>query len=248
MARGVKNVAVIIPAYRVSGRIVPTVLGIPEWVNQIFVVNDASPDETAQELASIRDPRLTVLLHPENRGVGAALVTGYEAAIAAGAEILVVMAGDNQMCPGDLPALIAPILNHDADYVKGNRLMHPEADKMPFVRRAGTQVLAAWTRWLGGLEIGDSQCGYTALSRQAACAIPLTELYPRYGYPGHLLLTLADAKMRIREVPVRPIYAGERSGLRPWHMLTIAFLVLRRAMELRRRRFAGQARSVAVEG
>jgi len=107
-------------------------------------------------------------------------------------------------------------------------------------------ALSEITSRLSGLRIGDSQCGYTALSRKAAEQIPLSELWPRYGYPGHLLLTLAQAGLRVSEVPVRPIYQGERSGLRPWHVLYIAGVVCARALTLKLRRLGLQ--SAAAEG
>jgi glycosyltransferase involved in cell wall biosynthesis len=230
------KVAVVIPAYCVEGEIAATLRTLPPWVARVFVVDDASSDSTAKVVLGTADPRVSLLRHSENRGVGAAIVTGYEAALSEGAGVLVVMAGDNQMCPRDLERVIGPIVRGEADYVKGNRLQHPEWRKMPFLRRLGSSFLALWTNWLGGLAIGDSQCGYTALRSSTARAIPLDELWPRYGYPGHLLLTLHAFGARIAEVPVRPVYQGERSGLRPYHVAWIAALVLARAISLRLRR------------
>jgi glycosyltransferase involved in cell wall biosynthesis len=226
------KVAVVIPAYQVEREITATLEGIPAWVERILVVDDASTDSTSQRVQASVDPRVRLIRHPKNRGVGAAIVTGYEAALEADADILVVMAGDNQMCPTDLEAVIGPIRTRQADYVKGNRLVHPEWRKMPLLRRWGTAYLARWTGLLSGLRIGDSQCGYTAISSNLARRIPLLETWPRYGYPGHLLLTISFAGGKVAEVPVRPVYRGERSGLRPYHVLWISLLVLGRALEL----------------
>lgn len=229
-------VAVIIPCYCVEDRIQQTLTGIPASVELVVVVDDKSTDRTLEVARAAADHRTIIVEHDENRGVGAAILSGYECALRRGADVLVVMAGDNQMCPSDLPRLLEPIESGRADYVKGNRLVHPEWRKMPLLRRLGTRFLAWLTSRLSGLNIGDSQCGYTALSRRAAEKIPLSELWPRYGYPGHLLLTLAQAGLRVSEVPVCPVYRGERSGLRPWHVLYIAAIVCSRALTLKLRR------------
>src|SRR5690606_7461288 len=79
-----------------------------------------------------------------------------------------------------------------------------------------------------------SQCGFTALSRNAALKLEWGNLWPRYGYPNDLLIALSFLGQRIFEVPVRPVYATENSGLRPWHMLSIAGIIVRRAFRERR--------------
>jgi hypothetical protein len=99
---------------------------------------------------------------------------------------------------------------------------------MPLPRRLAGKALSALTRRATGLDIDDSQCGFTALSSRAAAALPLSDLWPRYGYPNDLLGLLSAEGFSVADVPVRPIYAGERSGVRPWHVLTVAFVVARR--------------------
>ena len=99
---------------------------------------------------------------------------------------------------------------------------------MPWPRRLAGRWLARLTSLASGLDVDDSQCGYTALTASAARRIPLAELWPRYGYPNDLLLLLARAGCRVREVPVRPVYANEQSGVRPWHALVVAGVILRR--------------------
>lgn len=229
-----RAVAVIIPAHQEEALIGATLRGLPEFVDQVVVVDDASTDRTSDVVRGLGDPRVVLVRHPENRGVGAALVTGYQRALAGGADVLVVMAGDNQMDPDDLPRLLEPICREGADYVKGNRFRHPEFSRMPWERRLAGRWLARLTRWASGLDIDDSQCGYTALSADAARRIPLAELWPRYGYPNDLLLLLARAGARVREVPVRPVYAGERSGVRPWHAFVVARVIAQRWWQLRR--------------
>jgi hypothetical protein len=144
--------------------------------------------------------------------------------------VAVVMAGDDQMDPADLEALLAPVVAGRADYVKGNRFAHRERRQMPLGRRIAGHGLSFMTRFLTGLEIDDAQCGYTALSASAARRLPLDELWPRYGYPNDLLGMLAARGLCVAEVPVRPVYADERSGVRPWHALLALGVMLRRKL------------------
>lgn len=120
------RVAVVIPCYRVAGRVAAVVRGIPEEIELIVVVDDGCPDGSGLALRELDDPRLLVLEHVENRGVGAAVVTGYLAALLAGAEIVVKMDGDGKMSPAWLDELLRPILAGQADYAKGSRFTHPE--------------------------------------------------------------------------------------------------------------------------
>jgi glycosyltransferase involved in cell wall biosynthesis len=227
MLAGAK-IAVVVPAYQEERLIGTTLATLPDWVDIVVVVDDASNDRTASVARSSVDPRVCVVVHPENRGVGAAIVTGYRWALDQEADVLAVMAGDNQMHPDDLGTLLWPVLARTADYAKGNRLLHCDARKMPWTRRSAGRMLAALTRLATGLAIGDSQCGYTALRASAARELPLEQLWPRYGYPNDLLGLLAAQRLRVAEVPVRPVYADEKSGVRPWHALVVAYVIARR--------------------
>ncbi len=224
------HVAVIVPAYAEEELIGVTLEAIPSFVDHVIVVDDASPDDTASVVRRAADRRVTLVRHEVNSGVGAALATGYQKALESGCDVIVVMAGDNQMDPADLPVLLEPISRRRADYVKGNRFVHVAFRDMPRTRRIAGKVLAKLTNLASGLSIDDSQCGYTALSAQAARAIPWAELWPRYGYPNDLLILLGSRGFRVQEVPVRPIYAKEKSGVRPWHALTVAGVILRRSL------------------
>src|SRR5688572_8956618 len=116
------------------------------------------------------------------------------------------MAGDAQMDPADLPALLAPVVRGEAEYAKGNRLSYPGArERMPAVRWIGNHLLTIATRWVTGLRVTDSQCGYTALGRRAAERLALGRMWPRYGYPNDLLGTMAAAGIAVTDVVVRPI-------------------------------------------
>jgi glycosyltransferase involved in cell wall biosynthesis len=230
-------VAVVVPAFDEAARIGAVLAGIPAWVDRIWVVDDGSRDGTASAASATGDPRVEVLRLGVNRGVGRAIATGYRAAARAGADAIAVMAGDGQMDPADLSAVVAPIADGTADYVKGNRFLHPERRRMPWVRRLAGRTLAGLTRVVTGLRVDDCQCGFTAISAAAVRRLDLDDLWPRYGYPNDLLALLAAAGLRVVEIPVRPIYRGERSGVRPWHVFVIAALLLRRsAQRLRQRR------------
>ena len=228
------SIAVVIPAFDEQELIATTLAGIPGYVDAIYVVDDASSDATVASASSHTDDRLRVLRHSTNRGVGAAIVTGYTQALSDGHDVLVVMAADNQMDPVDLHSLIEPVIQGRADYVKGNRFAHEQVHDMPSLRRWAGRVLSWATRWVTKLDVDDCQCGFTALSAEAAARLPLRSLWPRYGYPNDLLAMLAERSLRVAEVRVRPIYANERSGVRAWHALVVLGLLWR--AWLRRRR------------
>jgi glycosyltransferase involved in cell wall biosynthesis len=223
-----RRVFVIVPALDEARLIERTLNGVPAFVDAVIVVDDASTDGTAERARLHSDPRVTVLEQAKNRGVGAAIARGYARALERGADVLCVMAGDNQMHPDDLGALAEPVATGRFDYVKGNRFLHREAHRMPWPRRAAGRMLAAATRVATGLAVDDTQCGYTALAAEAAQELPLAELWSRFGYPNDLLGMLAARGLRVGEVPVRPVYADERSGVRPWHALVVLGVVFRR--------------------
>jgi glycosyltransferase involved in cell wall biosynthesis len=234
------RVAVVVPAYNEARLIERTLASVPSWVDHVVVVDDASRDDTAVRARAVGDRRVEVVRHPVNRGVGAAIGTGYSRAFARGADVAVVMAGDAQMDPTDLPALLLPVVTGGAGYAKGDRLSHPAVRRaMPWTRRLGNLVLSLMTRVATGLAVRDSQCGYTALSRRAAERLPLQNLWPRYGYPNDLLGRLAHGGIAVRDVVVRPIYADEESGIRLRHALFVVPYVLVRVLG---RRLAGGRR------
>jgi len=211
-----QQLTVVVPAYNTGARVAGVVATMPPAVDRVVVVDDASTDDTPAHLAACADPRVEVVRHPENRGVGAAIATGYQRALAAGAELIAVMAGDGQMHPDDLVPLATPVALAVADYAKGNRLAHPDCLRvMPWTRLAGNVALSALTRAAtGAAHVGDSQCGYTVVSARALRRFDVTRLWGRYGYPNHLLGALTQAGLRVVDVTVRPVYAGERSGVR----------------------------------
>jgi hypothetical protein len=132
------------------------------------------------------------------------------------------------MDPRDLPGLVEPIAGGDADYVKGDRFTSRNALRaMPPSRWLGGLAFSWATSRAIGLSVSDSQCGYTALAREAWARLDLEALWPRYGYPNDLLSQLALRGMRITEVPVRAVYADEVSRLKPRHVPVVAAVVAR---------------------
>ncbi len=210
-----QKIAIVVPAFNESKLIVSAVSKLPDFVDHIFIIDDASTDGTSEAPALIENPKVTVIRHDENKGVGAAIATGYKAALHYAADIAVVMAGDAQMDPQDLPFVLTPILRGDADYVKGDRLSWPGVSKaMPPLRFFGNHVLSVLTRLSSGYPgIRDSQCGYTAVTASMLMRIDLDGLYPRYGFPNDMLAKLHAAGARVVDVPVRPIYGEEVSGI-----------------------------------
>ena len=249
MLRG-RVVAVVIPARNEADKIEATVRSVPSFVDHVVVIDDGSRDATVEVARACASDRTEVIVHDRNRGVGAAITTGYARALALGAHATAVMAGDGQMDPDDLPRLLAPVLDGRADYAKGNRFAWPGGWRsIPPVRLVGGAVLSWLTRLASGYRhVGDSQCGYTVASRQALLAIG-ADLFPRYGYPNDLLARLGAARLPVVDVPVRPVYGPRwRSGLSPARVaLPIVRILLRGFMRRLRARWRGAPVPETVE-
>jgi glycosyltransferase involved in cell wall biosynthesis len=217
-----RRVTVVVPAYNEEQLIGRVLDAMPALVDRIIVVDDASRDGTAAavEASRGRQPdRIQLLRLKQNAGVGGAIVRGYEVALAENDDeaLVVVMAGDAQMDPADLPKLLLPLARGQADYTKGNRLFTGEAWRIiPRYRYLGNAVLSLLTKVASGYwHVADSQSGYTAITGAALRVLQLQRLYPRYGFPNHLLVELNNYDFRVRDVPIRPVYGvGEKSGIR----------------------------------
>src|SRR5215210_273512 len=212
-----KRVAVVVPAHDEELLIATTVAGIPDFVDRILVVDDASTDGTAETVRALPDPRVELVAREPNGGVRAAIVTGYERALADGLDVVCVMAGDNQMDPADLLTLVEPVARGEVDYAKANRLVSGEAWKlMPRTRYLGNAVLSLLTKIASGYwHVADSQTGYTAISREMLGRIDLERVYPGYGFPNDMLVHLNVWNARVRDFPSRPVYdVGEQSGIK----------------------------------
>lgn len=212
-----QRIAVVIPAYHEELLITRTLEGIPVFVDDVIVVDDGSQDATFDLVLAYaaKDARVCAHRFAFNQGVGRAITRGYTIALERGADAVAVMAADDQMDPEELEFILEPILLGQADYVKGNRLMHHEARRMPMIRRFGTHLLARLTGWIADIPyLDDAQCGYTAIHKDMLLCLPLGDIYPRYGYPNDMLLRLGEVGARIHQLAVRPVYADEVSGLK----------------------------------
>ncbi len=226
-----KSVAVVIPAFDVERHIRAVIDTIPQFVDKIYVIDDASTDgtrEITQEIVARVGKRIALIRHERNRGVGATIVSGYTQAVGDGIEIVAVMAGDGQMDPAELIRLCRPIADGQADYVKGNRFFYGNAwQVMPRYRFLGNAVLSLLTKIASGYwKLADFQCGYTAISGETLRRLPLKKLYPRYGFPNDLLVNLNILGAVVKEIPVKPIYDGQRSGIRLWKVVPRISLLL----------------------
>ncbi|GIV42602.1 MAG: hypothetical protein KatS3mg034_1912 [Vicingaceae bacterium] len=228
-----KKILVVVPAYNEEKLIAGVLKTIPEWVDAIVVVDDASKDRTSEIVNSLKekDSRIALIVHSENKGVGASIADGYKWALKNGYDVAVVMAGDGQMDPADLPSILDPVVSGEVDYSKGNRFFTGEAyQKMPKIRYFGNAVLSLLTKIASGYwHIADSQSGYTAINKKALQLIDWDKMYPRYGQPNDLLVRLNVYDLKVRDVPVRPVYnIGEKSGIKiPKVIFTISWLLLK---------------------
>jgi glycosyltransferase involved in cell wall biosynthesis len=226
-----KRVGVVVPAYDEETLIATTLGGIPPLVDRIIVVDDGSSDRTSECALETGDPRVEVLSHERRSGVGAATLTGYRKAMAEELDVVVVMNGDNQMDPEDLPTLVEPVARGELDYAKANRLATGQAWQLiPKTRFFGNAVLSMLTKIASGYwHVADSQSGYTVVSREMLERLDLDRVYTSYGFPNDMLVHLNVWNARVRDFPSRPIYGvGERSNMRYRHVVPrIAWLLVR---------------------
>jgi glycosyltransferase involved in cell wall biosynthesis len=227
-----KIIGVVVPAYneeKLVGRVIET---MPDFIDRAIVVDDCSQDNTSQVVRGYQsaDARVLLIRHEKNQGVGGAIATGYKWCRDHEVDVAVVMAGDAQMDPADLPALLDPIVEDRVDYSKGNRLLTGEAWRIiPRARYLGNASLSFLTKIVSGYwHVADSQAGYTAVNKRVLHLLPLDKIYPRYGMPNDFLVTLNIYNMRVIDVPVKPVYGSEKSGINfKTIVFTLSFLLLR---------------------
>ncbi len=177
-----QNIAVIIPSYKVRAHILEVLAAIGPEVTRIYVVDDCCPDQSGDFVAAhCQDPRVVVLRHAQNQGVGGAVMTGYQAAIADGMQVLVKVDGDGQMDPALIGDFVAPILEGEADYTKGNRFFDLENIRaMPKMRLFGNAVLSLMCKLSSGYwNLFDPTNGYTAIHANAARHLPFGKISRR---------------------------------------------------------------------
>lgn len=226
-----KRIAVVVPAYNEEQLINVTLTTIPDFVDKIYVVNDGSSDNTGRLIDALaeKDHRI-VPIHQNNSGVGSAIVKGYNLSLEDKIDITAVMAGDNQMDPLYLPSLLDPIVEGNADYTKGNRLLDSNFKKgMCPWRLMGNTTLTVLTKFASGCyHISDPQNGYTAISRRALLRINPDHIFSWYGYCNDMIMRLNARQCRIMDVPIPARYGTEKSKIEyPVYMARISKLLVR---------------------
>lgn len=211
------SIAVVIPSFRVRRHILGVIRQIGPEVAAIYVVDDGCPEESGRHvLQECHDSRVKVIFHPVNQGVGGAVMTGYQRAIADGHDILVKVDGDGQMDPALLPTMVSPLIAGEADYAKGNRFFHlDEIHNMPGIRLFGNAVLSFMSKLSTGYWcIFDPTNGYTAIHARVASHLPIEKISKRYFFETDMLFRLNTLRAIVVDVPMDAVYGSEESNLR----------------------------------
>ena len=219
------KIGVVIPCYKVSQQIENVLAQIGPEVSKIYCVDDACPEQSGSVVSKYmgKDPRLVLLNHTKNMGVGGAVITGYKAAINDNVDIIVKIDGDGQMDPSMVPKIIAPIVSGEADYVKGNRFFDLEGvQAMPFMRRIGNAGLSFFSKISTGYwSLFDPTNGYTAIHAKVANVLPFNKISKRYFFESDMLFRLNTFRAVIADVPFKAIYQDEKSNLNIWKALFV---------------------------
>ncbi len=211
------RIAVVIPSYKVTRHIVNVISQIPTEVWRIYVIDDACPDSSGKLVeAQVSDSRVRVLYHPQNQGVGGAVMTGYRAAIADGAKVIVKVDGDGQMDPRLIPRFVEPILARETDYTKGNRFFDLEEIRaMPRIRLFGNAVLSLIAKLSTGYwDLFDPTNGYTAIHGEVAKRLPFKKISRRYFFETDILFRLNILRAVVVDIPMSAKYGSEDSNLK----------------------------------
>ncbi len=217
-------VAVVVPCYRVARQVLDVLARIGPEVSRIYVVDDACPERTGERVRSeCADPRVIVIEHKQNRGVGGAVMTGYRAALADGSDIVVKIDGDGQMDPAALPHIAGPVVAGLADYAKGNRFYDFELlQEMPRGRLIGNALVSLVNKMASGYwDVMDPTNGYTAIHRAALARLPLDKLDPRYFFESDMLFRLYTIRAVVRDVALPARYRDETSSLSLSHSAAV---------------------------
>ncbi len=228
-----KKICAVIPAYNEEKQISTVINTMPDYIDNIIVIDDASKDRTVGIIEECRkdNDRAVLIRHEKNQGVGGAIASGYKWARDNDFDAAVVMAGDGQMDTESLPSLLDPVAEGTADYVKGNRFFTGEAyKKMPKVRYFGNAFLSLLTKIASGYwHVADSQSGYTVVNRKILNTIDWDKMFKRYGQPNDLLIRLNVSNFIVKDIPIEPVYnVGEESGIViPKVVFTISWLLVK---------------------
>jgi glycosyltransferase involved in cell wall biosynthesis len=228
-----KTVAVVVPAYNEESQIGMVIETMPDFIDKIVIVDDLSKDKTCATVENFQKThaKIELIRHTVNQGVGGAIASGYKYARDNHFDIAVVMAGDGQMDPKELPRVIEPVAKGDVDYTKTNRLLSGKAyEKIPRIRYIGNATLSFLTKIASGYwHIADSQSGYTAINKLALNTIDWDKMYKRYGQPNDLLVKLNIYNFKVRDVITEPVYnVGEQSKMKIKKVIfTISWLLIK---------------------
>lgn len=212
-----QTLAVVIPCFRVTAHVCDVIARIGPDVAMIFAIDDACPDGSGRMIeAQVKDPRVRVLYHDRNKGVGGAVMSGYRAALAAGADVIVKVDGDGQMDPALIAEIARPVMDGRADYSKGNRFYSIwNVRKMPRVRLFGNAALSFLTKLSSGYwSIFDPTNGYTAVHAEALRRMEFANLSERYFFESDMLINLGNIRAVVADVPMVAHYADEKSNLK----------------------------------
>lgn len=213
-----KNIGVVVPAYNEEKFIISVISSVPDFVDKIFVVNDHSSDKTRNLVESelAHNNRIVLINRDQNGGVGAAVISGHRAALQEGMDIMAVMAGDGQMDPLFLADIIRPIIDGQAEYVKGNRLSSSQHRKdMPVFRYIGNFLLTNFSRISTGYyNISDPQNGYTAITANTLKKLDLDKIERGYAFENDMLIRLNCIRARVVDVRHPAVYQGTHSKIR----------------------------------
>ena len=211
------TVCVVIPAFKVSEHIAKVVNSIGSEVTMIIVVDDSCPESSGRLLQKqLNEPRLEIIFHESNMGVGGAVKTGYKRALELGYEVIVKIDGDGQMDTSKIAALVSPIQKNESDYTKGNRFFEIEAiQQMPKIRIIGNLGLSFMTKFSTGLwHIFDPNNGFTAIRGATLKKLNLDKIDNRYFFESDMLFRLNLIQARVIDVPLPAIYGLEKSNLK----------------------------------
>ena len=198
--------AVVIPAQNEAARIAPVVRGARECARYVIVVDDGSTDETG---AAAKSAGAIVLRHRINLGKGAALRTGFAAACRLGAKYIACIDGDGQHKPQDVPRLVAPLFSGEADIVFTARAMGL-GEAMPLVRNLGNRFLSGAARFMFGISVRDTQCGFRAMTAEAFEKVRW--ISSDYAVETEMVVRAGRAGLRCREVEIETIYLDRHKG------------------------------------
>ncbi|RLC97015.1 MAG: glycosyltransferase family 2 protein [Chloroflexi bacterium] len=209
-----------IPCFNEERFIGSVVLKAKKYVDSVVVIDDGSTDASAEVAA---EAGAMVYRHPENRGYGAGVRSALEKGRELGADVVVILDGDGQHDPKDIPRLVQPVLDKEADVVVGSRFLG-HGRRPPLYRRLGQHVLTAVTNLSSGHVITDSQSGFRAYSSRALRQLTLVE--DGMAVSSEMQFAISKAGLKVAEVPISVSYMGKAKRSPVGHGLSVLSRIL----------------------